>query len=282
MNIRRVQGWALIISALTSVLILVFNLIGLSNRIQYLPETLGLISALLFIFGLPSIQAVQPITKLWGQIGLTLMSIPAVDKFIFWLIQLFVEQPVVLNNLASSVWNMLASAGVVYLGYILVGWLTIRARVFPKWVGLLLFIVGVFNNILWLLVSYASIDFVPFSIILNSMVFIDLLEAASLLGYGWIIVRYKTFLDNDEINVLKHKGDIESLIKILHKKNEPDWLFRLDAAEALAQNGVEQGVDYLNSVLEGSDTDARNEAREILEELNIQRSNAVLQSGPSK
>lgn len=106
-------------------------------------------------------------------------------------------------------------------------------------------------------------------------------------GYGWTILRYKTFLDVSEINVLKEKGDFKSLIRILQKESGVDWMFRLDAAEALAQIGNEQGVDYLISALQSSDTDKSDTdksevAREILEGLNDQRGNLALQSHPSK
>jgi hypothetical protein len=277
MNIRRFQGLALIISALASASLLINKYTGL-NRIQYISETLIIVSGVLFIFGLSGIQTVQPKTKYWGRIGLVLMAIPAIDQIVFGLIQLFVDQPLALNQLTSSIWSSLASVGVIYLGYILVGWLTIRARIYPVWVGWLLLTVGIINDAIWFSMPYVNLNFVPLSIISNFFTFIELLEIAAIIGYGWVIIRHKSFLDSNEIIILKDKGDIESLIKILQKKYWADWMFRLDAAEALAQLGIEQGVEYLTSRLQTSDTDERNEAKEILEGLNIQQSTLVLQS----
>ena len=82
MNIGRLQGWALLISALASTLLQ----LGLGNKIQYGTETLLLVSSVFFIFGLLGIQTIQPQTKIWGLIGLFLMAIPAVDLFLAGLI----------------------------------------------------------------------------------------------------------------------------------------------------------------------------------------------------
>src|SRR5689334_18672344 len=114
MDIRRLQGWALIISALLGISKYLFNFTGFTNRIQYLPETLALVSAMLFVFGLPGIQAVQPRTKYWGIIGLILMVIPQLDQFFFGLINLLTDHPLELNQLQSSIWDSLAAVGIVY------------------------------------------------------------------------------------------------------------------------------------------------------------------------
>ena len=62
------------------------------------------------------------------------------------LIILFVQSPLELDNLISSIWDALGTVGIAYLGYILIGWLTIRARVFPTWLGWLLLIIGIFYD----------------------------------------------------------------------------------------------------------------------------------------
>lgn len=271
MNIRRVQGWALVISALVNILLQIFNITGLTNRIQYSFEILMLISGLFFIFGLFGIQTTQPTTKYWGQIGLALMLIPALDKITFSLMQLFENQSLEFNSFVSSIWIKLASLGILYVGYILVGWLTIRARIFPTPIGWLLLIVGVINNAIWLFVLNANLDDAAFSAISTLLIFIGWLEIATIAGYGWSIIRYKTFLDSDEIKTMKDKGDVESLIKILQKEKLADWMYRLDAAEALAQIGVQQGMDYLTSRLQESDIDEKNEIKEILEKLSIKQ-----------
>jgi hypothetical protein len=277
MNIGRIQGWALLISALASTLLR----LGLANNIQHGTEILLLVSSALLIFGLPSIQTIQPQTKYWGLIGLFLLSIPAIDMFLAGLILLVVDQPLELNHLLSSVEVFLYTTGIMYLGYIMVGWLTIQARVFPVWVGWFLLAVGIFNEVIWFFVIYGESDLLPYSIIVNLFYIIHTLEIVAICGYGWIILRYKTSLDISEINTLKERGDSKSLIKFLQKENGADWMFRLDAAEALAKIGNEQGVDYLISALQSPNIDISEVAKEILEGLNDHKGNLALQSRTS-
>ena len=191
MNIRQFQGWALISSAFIMVVLLAYNFIGSASGIPYVSDILIIMYCVFFIVGLPGIQAVQPKTKNWGKIGLALMLIPPLDELIITLIGRLAQYPVELNHLVSSIWNALASVGIIYSGYILVGWLTIRARVFPAWVGWLLFIVGIINDILWFYVLYGSADSVPFSVFMNLHVFISLLEVVALVGYGVNIITYR-------------------------------------------------------------------------------------------
>ncbi len=190
MNIGRLQGWALLISALASTLLR----LGLGNRIQYGTETLLLVSSVFFIFGLLGIQTIQPQTKLWGLIGLFLMAIPAVDLFLGGLILLVVDQPLELNHLLSSIESFLSLAGVMYSGYILVGWLTIRASVFPAWIGWFLLTVGIFNDAIGFFIAYGKsdlLDLLPFSIISTLFDVISFLEIAAVSGYGWTIIRHR-------------------------------------------------------------------------------------------
>lgn len=70
---------------------------------------------------------------------------------------------------------------------------------------------------------------------------------------------------SDKINLFRRKGDAKGLIEIM--KSNHDWMLRLDAAEALAQLGNEQGKNFLISSLESSDEDVRDIAKEILERL---------------
>jgi len=79
--------------------------------------------------------------------------------------------------------------------------------------------------------------------------------------------------NSNMINMLREKGDIESLLTIMRKKN--DWLLCLEAAEALAQLGNEQGIHYLVSSLESPNGDIRDVANEILEELKERQSNPL-------
>ena len=181
MNIRRFQGWALIISALVSTFVILFYLFGATGRIQYLYEALTLVATLLFIFGLPSIQSAQPQTKLWGQIGTILMLIPLIDLLLVEFLYLFVGQSVLLSKLEHSIWTSLAKAGVAYSGYLLVGWLTIRARVFPAWAGWLFLIYGAVMTVYWQLPNDVWSSTVPEFLFWT----LRAIEIVALVGYGW-------------------------------------------------------------------------------------------------
>ena len=136
MNVRRFQGWALIVSALTTLLGL-FNLLGSSDSI--LLRIIGLIGAVLFIIGLPAIQALQPQTGRAGQVGLILLGIAAVIALMLGLLSLSDSHV----DISSIVPFLSALAGL--LGSLLVGWTTTQARVFPAWVGWLLILAGLLN-----------------------------------------------------------------------------------------------------------------------------------------
>ena len=87
MNIRRFQGWALIVSAL----ILIYSFVeavflGGSGEGQNsnLYAIRGIITGIVFIVGLPAIYSTQPQIGRWGIIGLILMAIPSLTN-IGWL-----------------------------------------------------------------------------------------------------------------------------------------------------------------------------------------------------
>jgi len=190
-NIRHLQGRALIASALVMVLVFIFRFAGL-NSIEHLGEILTIIYSLFFIVGLPGIQSTQPQTKYWGKIGLILMSIPALERLLTMLIILFVQSPLELNDLIGSILDPLVAVGVLFLGYILVGWLTIQARVFPTWLGWLLLMIGILYDAIYLIMYHGGMDAfvssVYFSIFLD---FMSLLEVVALIGYGVNIIKYK-------------------------------------------------------------------------------------------
>jgi hypothetical protein len=132
MNIRRLQGMALILSA-------VCLLLGALSLQPIILITIGLI---LFILGTPAIYSVQP-TVWMGLLGIVLLELAALIALGFRL-QIF---PSSLSDGLS-----LTSAVLGMLGAVIVGWLTTRAHVFPYWVGwvfmvqgLLNFITGLFN-----------------------------------------------------------------------------------------------------------------------------------------
>jgi hypothetical protein len=125
---------------------------------------------LLFIFGLPAIGELQHQTGRLGQIGLWCLGIAAGVAFGIMLVYHF--STVQINNLIP-----LSSAIFFLIGSVVVGYVTIRARVFPAAVGWLLIIGGILNIVSGLM---------PATILGISSV---LAQAVAIAGYGWFIIR---------------------------------------------------------------------------------------------
>ena len=58
-----------------------------------------------------------------------------------------------------------------------------------------------------------------------------------------------------KVETLKENGDIPGLLQIMD--NHPDWLVRMDAAEALAQLGDKLGFDSLLESYQSGDQEER-------------------------
>jgi hypothetical protein len=165
MNIRRAQGWALFLGAA----FLPFGLLGFeAEYFRYL----GLIGVLLFIFGIPAINASQPSGTI-GLIGIILIALAAVIPFGFHF-GVFGDTRFDDALIATSVIAALA-------GRIITGWLTIKKQVFSPWLGWGLMAVGVFN--LTGSLDLGSLGGGVISIILT------LLDAAVLAVYGMELIR---------------------------------------------------------------------------------------------
>src|SRR5262245_141483 len=78
----------------------------------------------------------------------------------------------------------------------------------------------------------------------------------------------------EKIIEMKQIGDLNGLVKII--KNDAEWIFRMDAAEALAQLGDKRGLNYIIHSLDDSDAEVRDVTKEILERLNDPRGNQAL------
>ena len=141
MNVGRLQGLALIVSAMCFLLGLFgpqsISLIGPQATTFYLVT--GII---LFMLGIPAVYSVQPTGSI-GMVGIILLELAALIPLIFRL-------NMVPSGLADSL--SLTSALVGMLGALIVGWLTTREHIFPAWLGwafiaqgLLNFFAGVFN-----------------------------------------------------------------------------------------------------------------------------------------
>ncbi len=164
MNIRRVQGLALFIGAAC----LPFGLLDLNaDYFRYL----GLIGVVLFLFGIPAINASQPSGSI-GWIGIILIALAAVIAFGFRL-GVFGSTGFEDALIATSVLGALA-------GRIITGWLTIKKQVFSPWLGWGLIAVGVVN-----LTGSLSLGSLGIAI----SIALTLLDAAVLALYGIQIFR---------------------------------------------------------------------------------------------
>ena len=156
MNVQRLQGLALIVSA-------VCLLLGL-----FVPAAATFFfvtSTILFILGVPAIHSAQPTGSL-GMVGIVLLELGALIAFAF---QLGMVPDAVGNSLS------LTSAIAAMLGAVIVGWLTTREHVFPAWVGWAFLAQGVLNLVFGML-NLSSLAIVP-----------PLLQVAALLAYGYFI-----------------------------------------------------------------------------------------------
>ena len=168
MNLRRLQGLALIVSA-------VCFLLGLFG-----PQSISLISPqatsfyvitgiILFMLGIPAIHSLQPTGSI-GLVGILLLELAAFIPFLFW-------SNLMPTNLAGSLSLTSALAGM--LGAIIIGWLTTREHVFPAWLG-------------WAYLAYGLLNFITGQINFGSLqgtipFLISLLSIAIQFAYGFFI-----------------------------------------------------------------------------------------------
>jgi hypothetical protein len=167
MNTRRLQGLVLVLSA---VLFLVVHFAPNNS----LFHVLALIGTVLFILGIPAIQAIQP-TGAIGWIGIALVELGALIALAFQLS--FINNPGMGGVLSMT------SAVAGTAGRLIVGWLTTRRSVFPMWVGWAFIAEGLLNYLGGLF------NFGPFASLVSLIVI--LAGAAALFGYGVIIYRRK-------------------------------------------------------------------------------------------
>ncbi len=162
MDLRRLQGVALIVSA-------VIDLVGLIGAGTSPVRFLFMLGALLLIFGVLAIEPVQQAGSLdWVGIGLIVLAAA---------IALVVNFMSTSGAGPSSDLVPVASAIFGAAGRVIVGWFTTRRNVFPAWAGWALIAEGLLN-LVGGLVSGGPI----FGIL------VALLGAAALFGYGgWLL-----------------------------------------------------------------------------------------------
>lgn len=170
MNVRRLQGLALIVSA-------VCFLLGLFG-----PQSISLISPqatsfyliagiILFMLGIPAIHSLQPTGSI-GLAGIILLELAAFIPLLFWL-------NMVPSGLAGSLSLTSALAGM--FGAIIIGWLTVREHVFPAWLG-------------WAYLAYGILNFIAGQINFSSLqgtipFLISILSIVVQFAYGYFIYR---------------------------------------------------------------------------------------------
>ncbi len=162
MNLQRLQALALILSA-------VCLLLGLAAPGAPGLEVITAAGIVLFMFGIPAVNAAQP--SGWvGLAGVLLLELAA-------LIALGFRLDVVPSGLGSSLSETSALLGM--LGALITGWVTIGEHVFPAWVGWAFLVQGLLNTVAGL--------FKPGLLAGAFPLVLALLYVAALFGYGYFL-----------------------------------------------------------------------------------------------
>jgi hypothetical protein len=160
MNIRRLQGLALILNAVCLLLA------------AFLSETsiVLTIGVILFILGIPAVYSAQP-TGWVGILGIVLLELAALIALGF---RLHIVPPSSLGDSLS-----MTSAILGMLGAVIIGWLTTKGHVFPAWVGWVFMIQGLLNFITGLFnISAQGRSF---------LILIPILQTVATFAYGYFI-----------------------------------------------------------------------------------------------
>jgi hypothetical protein len=190
-NPGRVGAWALIACAFHGIFFLAIfwlNLYtGLSPTVPFV--AIEIVFALLLLMGLLAIQLELPPIKRASQIGLTLMIIRPIILVAFFLPLLAPGHYRIQSLLSIPRLPILYLEPVIYfvpyLGYLLTGWLTLKTKVFPAWVGWILILAGLCNMSLTYVGMYLTIDSLHKTMLTKA----TLTEALAFAGYGWHILK---------------------------------------------------------------------------------------------
>ena len=156
MNIRRVQGLALIIGAVC-ILLAFFGP-------DTIARSLGILGAVLLIFGIPAVNTSQPSGPI-GLIGVSLIILAAVIALGFS-VGLLGDTGMEDALIATSVLSAMA-------GRVITGWLTVKKQVFSQWLGWAFIAAGVINMAGLIDLGSPAISTI-----------VTLLDVAALAGYG--------------------------------------------------------------------------------------------------
>lgn len=185
-KIRKIQGWALLLSTAISIFFLAVNAFveNLSSKPFLI---LMIVEGFLFILGISAVYAVQPQIGTFGKVGLILMTIPAFSQIgsNILLLQNSPDTTILTLVLLAPFFIEQRLGFLIYLGYTLVGWLIFRVRVFPAWAGWFFMANGILNIIYWFLV-FRFMPLGSLTLIVYSL--IALFGPLGLAGCGWKII----------------------------------------------------------------------------------------------
>lgn len=178
MNSRTIGGWALLINAFLTLVILMAMTTSLGGA--NLSLVIGEALSMLLVVGLVAIWAMQPHTGRLGQIGLIGVWCLGIATGIAFLVRLAVLIGV------SDVGDLIPLSSALFglVGSLLLGWATIQAKVFHPAIGWLLIIGGVLNVAGGLLPAGAGTTVVG--------VITTLVQVGAIVGFGWTMLRGAT------------------------------------------------------------------------------------------
>ena len=168
MNVRRLQGLALMVSAVC----LLLGIFGPQSIALINPQATTfflIVSGILLILGIPAIHSAQP-TGWLGLTGIVLLILAALIPLLFRL-------NMVPSGLGDNLSLTSALAGM--LGAVIIGWITIREHLFPAWVG-------------WAFLAQSLLNFITGQFnpgFLKGMIpiFVPVLDVVAIFAYGYFI-----------------------------------------------------------------------------------------------
>jgi hypothetical protein len=176
MNTRTIGGWALVINAFFTLMILIPVTTSIGG--DTLTAIIGQVLSLLLVAGLVAIWKMQPHAGRLGQLGLIGIWCLGIATGIAFLVRL----AVLVGTTDMGDLIPFSSALFWLVGSLLLGWATIRAAVFHPVIGWLLILGSVLNIVEWLLPLSAGQTLLG--------IIVTLLQAGALGGYGLTILRH--------------------------------------------------------------------------------------------
>jgi hypothetical protein len=177
MNIRTTGGWALLINALLTLIIAIAMTTSIGG--PTLSLIIGEALSLLLVVGLVAIWAMHPHTGRLGQLSLIGVWCLGIATGIAFLVRL----AVLAGAFDVGDFIPLSSALFGLVGSLLLGWATIRAKVFHPVIGWLLIVGGLLNIVGWPLPAGAG---------QTVAVITTLVQAGAVGGYGWTVLQGAT------------------------------------------------------------------------------------------